>query len=98
MTSNTEKYKKIIIPIIDAHLPKAKIILYGSRARGDDKEGSDIDAAIDIGSKIHGRLMTAIIVDIEDSSLPIKFDIVDFNNLSAAMQKNILRDGVVWKK
>jgi predicted nucleotidyltransferase len=38
MESKTEVYKEIIIPIIRKHLPDAKIILYGSRARKDESE------------------------------------------------------------
>ncbi len=43
MKSHTVKYKTILVPIITKHLPGAEIILYGSRARGDEREGSDID-------------------------------------------------------
>jgi hypothetical protein len=35
----TEDYKAIIMPIIQKHLPQTKIILYGSRVRGDFYEG-----------------------------------------------------------
>ncbi len=52
MASNTDKYKKIIVPIILKHVPQAKIILYGSRARMDESDGSDIDIALDMGRKI----------------------------------------------
>lgn len=40
--------------------------------------------------------MTAIIGDIEDSMLPIKFDLVDIKSVSESMQNEILKDGVVW--
>lgn len=93
-----EKYKNIIMPIIERHVPEAKIILYGSRARGDFKEGSDIDIALDIGSKIDNSLMSNIMWDLEDSNLPILFDIVDFSKISESMKKNILKDSIVWKK
>jgi len=65
--SRLEKYKNIIVPIILRYVPNAKIILYGSRARGDAKEGSDIDVALDTGSKIDNLLMSKIEGDLEDS-------------------------------
>src|SRR5688572_3208977 len=93
-----EKYKNIIMPIIERYVPEAKIILYGSRARGDFQEGSDIDIALDMGSKIDSSLMSSIMWDIDDSDLPILFDIVDFSKMTENMKKNILKDGVIWKK
>lgn len=93
-----EKYKNIIIPIIERHIPLAKIILYGSRARGDFQEGSDIDIALDMGTKIDSLLISNIMWDLEDSDLPILFDIVDFSKMSENMKKNILKDGIIWKK
>lgn len=98
MESKTETYKEIIIPIIQRHLPDAKIILYGSRARKDESEGSDIDIALDAGSKIEFRTLSKIISDLDESNLPIHFDIVDFQNLSERMQGEIVKDGLLWKK
>ncbi len=98
MQSFTEKYKKIIIPIISKQLPTAKIILYGSRARKDERKGSDIDIALDTGKKIASAYMSAILQELEDSDLPINFDIIDFYAVSERMQQEILKDGVIWQK
>ncbi len=98
MKSKTKDYKKIIVPIIRKHLASAKIILYGSRARGDDRQGSDIDVALDAGSKIGSSILSAIVWDLEESSLPIKFDVVDLHVVSEHMKAEILKDGVIWKK
>ena len=98
MNNFTELYKEIIVPIIVKYAPDVKIILYGSRARGDFREGSDIDVALDMGNKMDTLIISKIIGDLEESSLPIKFDIVDFRRVSPEMQKEILKDGVVWKQ
>ncbi len=97
MNEHLEEYKDIIVSIILKHVPQAKIILYGSRARGDSKEGSDIDIALDIGTPIDKSLLSEIEWDLEDSDLPILFDIVDLAKISADMKKNILKDGIIWK-
>lgn len=98
ITNNfTEKYKAIIVPIIVKHLPDAKIILYGSRVRGDFRQGSDIDIALDMGRKIERLVMSKIAGDLEESRLPICFDILDFWGVSESMQKEIVKDGVIWK-
>ncbi len=45
-------YKDIILPIILKYAPNAQVILYGSRARGTNSEGADIDIALDAGEKL----------------------------------------------
>ncbi len=98
VSSKTEQYKKIIVPIIIKHLPNVKILLYGSRARGDDRAGSDLDIALDNASKIDRQTLTTIYFDLSDSDLPIKFDLVDFHVVSEKMQDAIKRDGVLWQR
>lgn len=98
MNNFTELYKEIIVPIIVKYAPDAKIILYGSRARGDFREGSDIDVALDMGHKMDTLIISNIVGDLEESRLPIRFDIVDFRSVAEEMQNRILRDGVIWKK
>ena len=79
-------------------MPEAKIILYGSRARGDNKEGADINIALDLGKKIDSWLIYPLVLDLHDSNLPILFDIVDFAKVSEDFKKNILQDGIIWKE
>jgi len=68
-----------------------KIILFGSRARGTQRERSDIDIAVsggdvdgfywDIKEKTHSLLM---------------FDVVDLNQpITDALRKEITKDGVI---
>lgn len=92
-----EKFKTIILNIVEKHMPNAKVILYGSRARQQHKEGSDIDIALDLGQKIDRAQILKVINDLDDSLLPVEFDVVDFNSVSESMQSEILKDGVVWK-
>ncbi len=59
-----------------------KVILFGSRARGDYKERSDIDLAV-TGGKVE---LFSIAVDEETSTL-LKYDII---NLDGSVQKELL--------
>jgi len=93
-----QHYKDLLVGIILKHLPYVKIILYGSRARGDWKEGSDIDIALQAETKIDPLILATIMADIEESTLPINFDIVDFNAVSEDMRKEILKYGIIWQK
>lgn len=98
MNDFTPSYKDIIMPIITKHAPNAKIILYGSRARGDFRENSDIDIALDMGKKMDTLIISKIIGDLEESSIPVFFDVVDFWAVSEPLQKKIVKDGVVWQQ
>jgi predicted nucleotidyltransferase len=46
------RHKEAIIKIIAAFHPEAKIYLFGSYARGQEKPGSDIDVAVGIGRRL----------------------------------------------
>ena len=68
-----------------------KVILFGSRARGDNRERSDIDLAVSGGDI--GEFTEA--VDEEAWTL-LMFDVVNLDRgISAELQTEIDRDGVV---
>ena len=72
-------YKEIILAIVEKHLLHCTVYLFGSRARQTNKEGADIDIALDTGSSIAYEIMAAIRSDLEDSTLPVFVDLVDLN-------------------
>lgn len=68
-----------------------KVILFGSRARGDFKERSDIDLAVS-GGNISAF---ALAVDEETDTL-LQYDVVDLSRpVDAALLDNIRKDGVI---
>lgn len=68
-----------------------RVILYGSRARGDYRERSDIDLAIE---EEH-RSWFAEDVDEETRTL-LKFDVVNLNrSLDDTFRSNIMKDGLI---
>jgi len=57
-----------------------KAVIFGSRARGDYKPGSDIDIAI-YGEKINFQTVSFLHANLEDEGpLPYFFDIVDYTH------------------
>jgi predicted nucleotidyltransferase len=74
----------IIQSILSTHLPKtASVWLFGSRAIGNAKPYSDIDLAIDLnGEGLSLSLQSTLEHAFENSDLPYKTDIVDFNTIS----------------
>ncbi len=93
-----DTYKKILIEIIEKHLPNAAIYLYGSRACGNAQECSDVDIALDTGEIIDREIIYKIMDDLEESKIPFFVDITDVNNISEKFKSGIEKEWVVWKK
>jgi uncharacterized protein len=93
----TQEYKNWIIKAINYHFPEAKLILFGSRARGTNSPGSDIDLAIDNGSMIQLGEMARTRVTLANLPLPVEFDIVDMHNIPAELKAIIAKECIVWK-
>ncbi len=73
-----KEYKDKIIKLLTVLFPDAKIYLYGSRARGDNSERSDIDIAIDAGKELAPRKIGEAREILIASLVPYAFDVVDF--------------------
>jgi predicted nucleotidyltransferase len=97
MKNIDEATKNKIIALISALVPDAKIILYGSRARGDFMQWSDIDLALDTGKRMPVESVDEVISVIRETNIPYKVEIVDLYNVSEEMQASIKKDGIIWK-
>ena len=91
------KYKAAIIKAINYHFPSAKIILIGSRARGTNKEGADVDIAIDLGEMADLGEVYRARVTLEHLPIAVEVDLVDLYMIPQELKEEILRDGIVWK-
>ena len=83
---------KLVMQIILKHAAQfEQVILFGSRARGDDRPFSDIDLAISYKEK-----NTVFQNDLEESRLPFTVDVVDLSlEKDTKLSAFILKDGVV---
>ncbi len=77
-----------------------KVIIYGSRAMGNFKKGSDIDLAI-VGANINDQIKTRL-SSILNQELPIPYfiDVLDYNGLSnLSLKRHIDTKGkVIYEK
>ena len=92
-----ERSKRLIIAVISAIMPDAKIILFGSRARNNFTPRSDIDIAIDAGRPIDICLIGEARDMLNASNINLGIDLVDINQVSSAMANDIKKEGIVWK-
>lgn len=77
----TLKQEKIINEIFAKYPQIKKVVVYGSRARGNFREGSDIDLTI-VEEEIPSSILLKLVNDFDDSLLPIKVDISIFSKLT----------------
>lgn len=67
-----------------------KVVLFGSRARGDFRKKSDIDLAVTGGN------ITGFALDVEEKTETLlRYDVVDMQKAQDELRKNILKDGVI---
>ena len=80
-----------IVSTIQRHASVDRIILYGSRTRGDFDERSDIDLAIE------GEADPALLRGFLEEEVPTlrKFDVVKVSDLDETMAASVNREGMV---
>jgi predicted nucleotidyltransferase len=84
-----------IISILKQNKKVIKVILFGSRAKGTAKTGSDIDLAL-VGEEITFRDLCQLGVKLETLDLPNKIDLVDYNSITnLELKSHIDRVGVI---
>lgn len=90
-----ETYDKII-KVFRSFFEIEKVILYGSRAKGTYKPGSDIDLTLE-GSSLNTTLLLHIENDLDDLLLPHKIDLSIYRLIdNTSLKNNIDKDGVVF--
>ena len=80
--------------IIAKYLPDARIFLFGSRAKGDARETSDFDIAVDAGSKISLGVIARIKDEIDELRTLKSIDIIDLNRVNPEFKTIIRKSGV----
>lgn len=89
-----EKIIREVVKIIkDAINPgrRYKIVLFGSTAKGDNTDTSDIDVGILADKKIPFSVMVKIREQVEEIKTLRKIDVVDFNSMGEDFKTNALK-------
>ena len=73
-----------------------KVVIYGSRAKGNFRPGSDIDITL-IGKNLEYSILSKINISIDDLNTPYLFDISIFEKLNAPdLEEHINRVGQIF--
>lgn len=91
------KDKEKIIGLISVLAPKAKIILFGARARGRFSTHSEIELILDMGEIIPSLVMYEISEVLSGTTIIHRIEVMDICFARDFERYSIDRDGIVWK-
>ncbi len=93
----TESTIEKICGVFADYPPVEKAVLYGSRAKGNYKHGSDIDLTLNGGTELTRSVLYRIMDDLDDLLLPYTIDLSIFSDISDAdVVEHIQRVGVTF--
>ncbi len=86
------------IQSVFAHYPQVeKAVLYGSRAKGNYKNGSDIDLTLCGGDDLTLNMLCRIMNDLDDLFLPYTIDLSIYNRIrDPDVIDHIQRAGIIF--
>ncbi len=74
-----------------------RILVFGSRARGDNRPGSDVDIGLISEKPVDTKKITLLREKLEMSNIPYTVDVVDLNETSPSFKEHVLKEAVIWK-
>ena len=85
----------IVLSILDEFPNVKEAIIFGSRAKGNFRNGSDVDIALK-GENINLEIVTTISYKLnEETILPYKFDVLDYQSINNnKLTEHINRKGI----
>ncbi len=93
MINVTEKQMQIVFSILKRFVPDCEVRVFGSRYKGNVKEYSDLDLAIVGKEKLDWKIIADMKDAFEESDLPYRVDLLDWNAISSEFRKVIEERG-----
>jgi uncharacterized protein len=90
-----EELRGMVLGALGEH--DAAVWLFGSCARGEARQHSDIDIAILPRDNPPSGFFAELAADFEESTIPFDVDLVDLRRADAALVEEVRREGVKWR-
>ncbi|MCR4315276.1 MAG: nucleotidyltransferase domain-containing protein [Planctomycetes bacterium] len=98
MIDLTENQIEKIKSILEANVPGARVLAFGSRATRNARKHSDLDIAIIADEEIPFRVLGKLTFDFEESDLPFNVDVSDWSVLDTEFRESIEKQcEVLWE-
>jgi uncharacterized protein len=75
---------------------QARVLVFGSRARGDATPQSDLDLAIAVVPRLVAGDLASLREALDEANVLIEVDIVNLDEAPPALRARILGEGVEW--
>jgi len=85
----------VIFSVLCRHLTIEKVVIYGSRAKGNYRKGSDIDLTL-MGEGLSEAELSIITAELDLLNTPYLFDVSIFDGLNSELKEHIMRVGQVF--
>ena len=73
-----------------------RVYLFGSWARDEIRQASDIDLAVDPGKDFDERRLVELDEALEDSDIPYRVEVVNLRNADEQFRARVAREGMAW--
>jgi hypothetical protein len=90
-----EELRRMVLDALGEH--DAAVWLFGSCARGEARQHSDIDIAVLPRDDLPSGFFAELAATFEESTIPYDVDLVDFRCADAALIDEVRREGVKWR-
>jgi predicted nucleotidyltransferase len=87
--------RRMVLDALGEH--EAEVWLFGSCARGEVLQHSDIDIAILPRDELPSGFFSDLAESIEESSIPYDVDVVDLRRAAPTLVEEVRREGVKWR-
>jgi len=90
-----EELRQMVLDALGGH--EAEVWLFGSCARGEVMQHSDIDVAILPRGDLPEDFFSTLSEAIEESPIPYDVDLVDLRRAAPTLLEELRREGVKWR-
>ena len=91
-----ERIKTIVLEYLEDE--EVRIGVFGSRVKGSQRKGSDIDIAVIPKNRWNETKLTLLRERLENSNIPWKVDLVDFSKVDEEFKSFTSKNMILWKK
>lgn len=89
------RHLRYLLEQVEWHIPKATVWAFGSRIKWSHRPESDLDLAVHCDKETARKGIPKLNDALQESDLPFKVQILDFNRLPVNMQQNIKKNYLV---
>lgn len=97
MLNLEQRYQDIVMDVLNSHVPDMEVWVFGSRITSRYKPHSDLDLVLITRQPLDNRIMFALKDDLQESELPVRVDVLDWQQISESFRQLILQHYEIFR-